>query len=136
MMFSATFPKEARAVAKEYMASDYVRIRIGRAGSTHMNITQQVVYLLLKEMKRADGRLEIVQVDESVKREALWDLLLSAPAARTLIFLNSKKGVDFLDDFLYNRSLPTTSIHSDRNQREREDAMYVALSHKKTSIYV
>lgn len=43
MMFSATFPKEARAVAKEYMAKDHVRIRVGRAGSSHINITQKVL---------------------------------------------------------------------------------------------
>ena len=42
MMFSATFPKEARAVAKEYMSKDHVRIRVGRAGSSHTNIIQKV----------------------------------------------------------------------------------------------
>ena len=42
MMFSATFPKQARIVAKEYMASDHIRIRVGRAGSTHVNVTQKV----------------------------------------------------------------------------------------------
>ncbi len=42
MMFSATFPKEARAVAKEYMSAEHVRIRVGRAGSTHANVAQQV----------------------------------------------------------------------------------------------
>lgn len=42
MMFSATFPKEARAVAKEYMSKDHIRIRVGRAGSSHMNIIQKV----------------------------------------------------------------------------------------------
>ena len=42
MMFSATFPKEARAVAKEYMSKDHIRIRVGRAGSSHMNIVQKV----------------------------------------------------------------------------------------------
>lgn len=42
MMFSATFPKDARIVAKEYMASDHIRIRVGRAGSTHANISQNV----------------------------------------------------------------------------------------------
>ena len=42
MMFSATFPKEARALAKEYMSSDHIRIRVGRAGSSHMNIVQKV----------------------------------------------------------------------------------------------
>lgn len=42
MMFSATFPKEARAVAREYMSKDHIRIRVGRAGSSHMNIVQKV----------------------------------------------------------------------------------------------
>lgn len=42
MMFSATFPKEARQVAKQYMSADHIRIRVGRAGSSHMNITQRV----------------------------------------------------------------------------------------------
>ena len=42
MMFSATFPKEARTVAKEYMANDHIRIRVGRTGSTHLNVAQNV----------------------------------------------------------------------------------------------
>ena len=42
MMFSATFPKEARALAKEYMSGDHIRIRVGRAGSSHKNIIQKV----------------------------------------------------------------------------------------------
>ncbi|KAK4696807.1 hypothetical protein P7C71_g1167, partial [Lecanoromycetidae sp. Uapishka_2] len=106
MMFSATFPKEARAVAKEYMSKDHVRIRVGRAGSSHINVTQKILY-----------------VDEAKKRECVFDLLLSMPPARTIIFVNNKKAADFLDDFLFNRGMPSTSIHSDRTQREREDAM-------------
>jgi len=106
MMFSATFPKEARAVAKEYMSKEHIRIRVGRAGSSHLNVTQKILF-----------------VDEAKKRECVFDLLLSMPPARTIIFVNNKKAADFLDDFLYNRSLPSTSIHSDRTQREREDAM-------------
>ena len=42
MMFSATFPKDARSVAKEYMAMDHIRIRVGRAGSAHVNVEQNV----------------------------------------------------------------------------------------------
>lgn len=45
-MFSATFPKQARALAKEYMSDDHVRIRVGRAGSTHINVTQKASKLL------------------------------------------------------------------------------------------
>ncbi|KAF1992322.1 putative DEAD/DEAH box RNA helicase [Aulographum hederae CBS 113979] len=106
MLFSATFPKEARKIAKKYLAEDHVRIRVGRAGSTHENIKQELVF-----------------VTQSQKNEALYDLLFAVPPARTLIFVNSKKQADLLDDFLYNRDLPSTSIHSDRTQREREDAL-------------
>ena len=42
MLFSATFPKEARALAKEYLDDSHVRIRVGRVGSTHLNIRQSV----------------------------------------------------------------------------------------------
>ena len=41
MMFSATFSKDLRALAKNFLATDFVRIRIGRAGSTHVNVKQQ-----------------------------------------------------------------------------------------------
>ncbi|KAL6713458.1 hypothetical protein ACLMJK_008923 [Lecanora helva] len=102
MMFSATFPKAARAMAKEYMSKDHIRIRVGRAGSTHLNI---------------------IFVSEAAKRQCLFDLLLSMPPARTIVFVNNKKAADFLDDYLFNNGLPSTSIHSDRTQREREDAL-------------
>lgn len=41
-MFSATFNKECREVARKFLSNDHVRIRIGRAGSAHMNVKQQV----------------------------------------------------------------------------------------------
>ncbi|KAH6620439.1 P-loop containing nucleoside triphosphate hydrolase protein [Boeremia exigua] len=106
LMFSATFPKSARRLAKEYMEADYLRIKVGRVGSTHTNITQNIVY-----------------VDEREKNQALFDLIFSGEPARTLIFVNTKPKCDMVDDFLYNKGLPCTSIHSDRTQREREDAM-------------
>ena len=106
MMFSATFPKSAREMARNYMTQDYVRIRVGRAGQAHKNIRQDVVY-----------------VDQDRKRSAVYDLLFQSEPARTIIFCNAQTTVDLLDDFLYNRGMPTTSIHAGRNQREREDAM-------------
>ncbi|KAL8873133.1 MAG: hypothetical protein Q9174_001349 [Haloplaca sp. 1 TL-2023] len=106
LFFSATFNKAARMVAKKHLSTDHVRIRVGRAGSTHTNVVQKIVF-----------------VEESKKREALWDLLMTMPPARTMIFTNWKKEADLLDDFLWNKGLPSTSIHSDRTQREREDAI-------------
>jgi len=106
LMFSATFPAAARKLARDYMKESYIRIRVGRAGSSHQNISQKVVY-----------------VENHLKPMAVWDLLFACPPARTLVFVNSKRQADLLDDYLYNNSLPCTSIHSGRTQREREDAM-------------
>ncbi|KAI9740077.1 MAG: hypothetical protein M1818_004828 [Claussenomyces sp. TS43310] len=107
MMFSATFPKTARDLATEYLAHDHVRIRVGRAGSSHGNIRQEISFV------RPEG-----------KHEALIKLIYSMPPARTIIFVNSRRSVDDLDDFLFNKAgLPVTSIHSDRTQLEREDAI-------------
>ncbi|KAI9893071.1 MAG: hypothetical protein M1814_000618 [Vezdaea aestivalis] len=105
MMFSATFPAGARTLAKTYMANDYVRIRIGRPGSAHVNVAQAFVY-----------------TDRGNKDTALYDLLMSCPPTRTIIFVNSKGSADRIDDFLYNAGLPSTSIHASRTQREREDS--------------
>ncbi|KAF4276226.1 hypothetical protein KXW98_005561 [Aspergillus fumigatus] len=106
MMFSATFNRECRRLARKFLAEDHVRIRIGRPGSTHINVDQTIIY-----------------AEDHLKKQCLYDLLLAMPPSRTLIFVNTKIQADFLDDFLYNMGLPSTSIHSDRTQREREDAL-------------
>jgi ATP-dependent RNA helicase DDX3X len=106
LMFSATFPKVARELATQHLAHDHCKIRVGRAGSTHKNIKQDIVF-----------------VEPSQKRQALIDLLMSLPPARTIIFVNSKRGCDEVDDYLFNLEMPCTSIHSDRTQREREDSI-------------
>ncbi|KAA8645800.1 hypothetical protein EYZ11_011205 [Aspergillus tanneri] len=106
MMFSATFNKACRELARKFLADDHVRVRIGRPGSTHINVDQNIVY-----------------AEDHLKKQCLYDLLLAMPPSRTLIFVNSKTQADFLDDYLYNMGLPSTSIHSDRTQREREDAL-------------
>lgn len=106
LMFSATFPKSVRDLAKEYLKKDHVRIRVGRIGSSHENIKQDVVF-----------------VEPFSKKTALLDLLMSKPPARTIIFVNSKRSADEVDDFLYNNNIPCTTLHSDRTQKEREDSI-------------
>ncbi|KAH6605611.1 dead deah box rna helicase, partial [Trichoderma cornu-damae] len=105
-LFSATFPKAARELAKEYLSAAHVRFRVGRAGSTTENIKQIVL-----------------QVTRETKNETLLTLLEEMNGVRTIIFVNSRQAADTLDDFLYNMKLPVTSIHSDRTQVEREAAM-------------
>lgn len=66
------------------------------------------------------------------KRSFLLDLMdasglgakdLDGEASRTLVFVETKKGADQLDEFLYREGFPVTSIHGDRTQREREEAL-------------
>ena len=42
MMFSATFNKSCRQLARKFLAEDHVRVRIGRPGSAHINVDQKV----------------------------------------------------------------------------------------------
>jgi ATP-dependent RNA helicase DDX3X len=106
MLFSATFPKGARELAQTHLAETHVRLRVGRAGSSHENIKQNIIY-----------------VEPSLKKQALIDLIKSLPPTRTIIFVNSKRTAEEVDDYLYNLGMPCTSMHADRTQREREAAM-------------
>ena len=62
-------------------------------------------------------------MEDHLKKKAVYDLLMSMPPSPTLIFVNNKSQADLLDDYLFNMGLPTTSIHADPTQREREDAL-------------
>jgi probable ATP-dependent RNA helicase DDX4 len=44
-------------------------------------------------------------------------------AERTLVFVEKKRTADFLATILSNEGLPTTSIHGDRGQRSRDEAL-------------
>ncbi|XP_034429161.1 DEAD-box helicase 3 X-linked a isoform X8 [Hippoglossus hippoglossus] len=119
MMFSATFPKEIQILARDFL-EDYIFLAVGRVGSTSENITQKVVW-----------------VEENDKRSFLLDLLNAtvipseetetpekpAKASLTLVFVETKKGADALEDFLYHEGYACTSIHGDRSQRDREEAL-------------
>lgn len=52
-------------------------------------------------------------------------LKICVPGAEslTLVFVETKKGADMLEEFLHHMGYPVTSIHGDRSQREREDAL-------------
>ena len=108
LMFSATFPRDIQMLAKDFL-KDYVFLSVGRVGSTSENITQKIEY-----------------VEDNDKRSVLLDILASQPKedlGLTLVFVETKRMADMLSDFLMSNSLPATSIHGDRTQREREMAL-------------
>ncbi|XP_059049145.1 putative ATP-dependent RNA helicase Pl10 isoform X2 [Achroia grisella] len=114
LMFSATFPKQIQVLAQDFLFN-YVFLAVGRVGSTSENITQKVVW-----------------VEESDKRSFLLDLLNASNLLQTarpeedqliLVFVETKKGADQLEEYLDMQGYPVTSIHGDRTQREREEAL-------------
>ncbi len=49
--------------------------------------------------------------------------LLAGPEALSLVFVETKKGCDSLDDFLHHQNYPSTCIHGDLAQYQRETAL-------------
>ncbi|KAL6639094.1 hypothetical protein ACP70R_022824 [Stipagrostis hirtigluma subsp. patula] len=112
MLFSATFPKEIQRMASDFLA-DYIFLAVGRVGSSTDLIVQRVEFVL-----------------DADKRSYLMDLLHAQKAngthgkqALTLVFVETKRGADALEDWLYRNGFPATSIHGDRSQQEREHAL-------------
>ena len=52
-----------------------------------------------------------------------FKLNISGPDSLTLVFVETKKGADALEHFLYSENYPVSSIHGDRTQKEREEAL-------------
>lgn len=52
-------------------------------------------------------------------RETLLDCVGTVEGL-TLVFVETKRGADQLEDFLLRQNLPATSIHGDKSQGERE----------------
>ncbi|KAK0651719.1 P-loop containing nucleoside triphosphate hydrolase protein [Cercophora newfieldiana] len=106
LMFSATFPRDIQMLAQDFL-KDYVFLSVGRVGSTSENITQKVEY-----------------VEDVDKRSVLLDILHThGDSGLTLIFVETKRMADSLSDFLINQDFRANSIHGDRTQREREQAL-------------
>jgi len=101
MLFSATFPKEIQRLAADFL-HDYIFLTVGRVGSSTELIAQHVEY---------------VQPDS--KRETLLDCVNTVEGL-TLVFVETKRGADQLEDYLLRHNLPATSIHGDKSQMERE----------------
>ena len=102
-------------------------------GSTTENITQKIVWV--EEMDKRSFLLDLMEASGLAAKDLDGEVRLAGyvvlvkseifhvQASRTLVFVETKKGADQLDDFLYREGFPVTSIHGDRSQREREEAL-------------
>ena len=71
----------------------------------------------------ADVKQEFFEVKKFGKRDKVVELLREVGTDRTLVFVETKRSADFLATYLSVEGFPTTSIHGDRLQREREEAL-------------
>lgn len=82
-------------------------LAVGRVGSTTEYITQKVEYAAQYESEKIDRLMDILQGCEGL----------------TLIFVETKRGADALEHALQREGINATSIHGDRTQGERENAL-------------
>ncbi|EZG87066.1 putative DEAD box ATP-dependent RNA helicase [Gregarina niphandrodes] len=111
LMFSATWPKEVKALARDLCTEDPVHVSIGSP-----------------DLKANHSVTQIVQVVNSLedRHQQVMDLLTRLtqddPHQRILIFTETKRGCDVLTRQLKATGLQALCIHGDKEQRER---MYV-----------
>lgn len=112
MLFSATFPSEIQRLASDFL-SNYIFLSVGRVGSSTDLILQKVVF-----------------VEDQEKREFLRNLLCDQKAngnlgknALILVFVETKRAADSLENWLCKIGFPATAIHGDKVQFERERAL-------------
>jgi len=92
-------------LAADFM-KDYVFLAVGRVGAASKDVTQRVEW-----------------IEQHEKVDFLLDFLSRAPKGLTLVFVETKRGADFLEERLCRENYPACSIHGDKSQREREDAL-------------
>ncbi|KAG5678017.1 hypothetical protein PVAND_007726 [Polypedilum vanderplanki] len=106
LMWSATWPKEVRNLAEEFL-NDYVQINIG---SMNLSANQNI--------------LQIVDVCDDAEKDAKLIKLLSEiqsdRESKTIIFSETKRKVDDIRNFLMKNHFRAVAIHGDKSQRERD----------------
>jgi len=110
LMFSATWPKSVQSLCKDYLINP-IRVNMGSLElSANPDIKQEFVFC------ESDDRVRY-----------LSKMLKDNPPRKTLIFVQTKYGVDilakqFVDQGIHD-SLPFATIHGDKTQTHRNNIM-------------
>ncbi|XP_022882364.1 DEAD-box ATP-dependent RNA helicase 52C-like [Olea europaea var. sylvestris] len=112
LLFSATFPTEIQRLASDFL-SNYIFVAAGKVGSSTDLIVQRVDFV--PDMDKRDHLKNLLYAQKSKGT--------SGKDALTLVFVETKKGADTLERWLCRRGFPSTAIHGDKVQMEREQAL-------------
>ncbi|KAB0465560.1 ATP-dependent RNA helicase DbpA [Vibrio kanaloae] len=117
LLFSATFPKQIKSVADRIMRDpEMVKVE-----STHDHSSIQQHFYKVEGTEARDDALEL--------------LLLHHQPESAVVFCNTKKEVQNVNDELSHRGFSVIELHGDMEQRERDQAL-VQFSNKTISILV
>jgi len=112
LMFSATFPRQVQGLAREFL-NNYLFLQVGIVGGACEDVRQTFHNVTeMNRMERNEKLVEMLQEQMKVKGKD-----------KTLIFVEQKKHADVLALFLCQEEIPSTTIHGDRAQEEREQAL-------------
>ncbi|KAL1115904.1 hypothetical protein AAG570_006193 [Ranatra chinensis] len=106
LMFSATFPEDIQTLAGRYL-NNYLFLVVGIVGGACADVEQSFY-----EVEKYEKRNKLIEILEDTN-----------PRELTLVFVETKRNADFLAAFLSENNCPTTSIHGDRLQSQREQAL-------------
>lgn len=106
VMTSATFPDEVQHMATDFM-DQYVFLAVGRVGGAVDTIKQRLIWV----------------EDEEKEAYVLGLLLHQQRVGLTLVFVNTKQMAVDLERFLGKVGLHTGTIHGDKTQNQREEAL-------------
>ncbi len=106
LMFSATFPKSVQILAKQFLKPTCITLNIGLIYTPSSSIKQYLEF-----------------VEENEKNLFLLDILRRDCADLIVIFVEMKYRVDELEAFLIGEGFNAVSIHGDKTQQQREEAL-------------
>jgi ATP-dependent RNA helicase DDX5/DBP2 len=105
LFWSATWPKEVQALARDLCKEEPVEVRIGGAGlKACVNVKLEV--FMLKEHDKMDKFVDLIQ--NEVKDEKM------------IVFVETKRGCDELVWNLRGQNIRAVCIHGDKSQQERD----------------
>ena len=116
LMFSATFSNEIKKLADDFLTNP-ILIEVARSNATAENVTQKV-YL----------------VAQSSKQALLTQLLKAEEGKQVIIFTKTKITASRLSRALQKEGIAAESIHGDKSQKERLEALYAFKAGKITAL--
>ncbi|XP_063240903.1 uncharacterized protein LOC134541406 [Bacillus rossius redtenbacheri] len=106
LMWSATWPKEVRNLAEEFL-NNYIQVNIG---SLQLSANHNI--------------MQIVDVCQEHEKESKLNTLLheigSEPGAKTIIFVETKRKVEDITRSIRRFGYPAVCMHGDKSQQERD----------------